>query len=125
MLARGYTLSADKPDLLVNFFTSVRDRAVTQSAPALTFGIGYYGYRTGLYSTWPLYDREVMTTEYQVGTASIDVVDAARKQLIWEGIAEGRLTDKVQKNPGPAIDKAVREVFERYPARAGSAARPD
>ncbi len=122
MEARGYTLAADKPDLLINFFTSVRDRTVTQSAPSVTFGVGYYGYRTGLYSTWPLYAREVTTMEYEVGTASIDVIDAARKQLVWEGIAEGRLTERVRKDPGPAIDSAVKEVFERYPARAGAAA---
>jgi hypothetical protein len=125
MEARGYTLSTDKPDLLVNFFTSVREGAVAQRTPSVTIGIGYYGYRSGLYSTWPLDDRDVTTVQYQVGTASIDVVDAARKQLIWEGVAEGSVTERVRNNPGPAIDKAVKEMFEHYPALAGSAARQD
>lgn len=120
MEARGYTLSTSNPDLLVNFFTSVSDRTRVQSTPSVTLGLGYYGYRSGLYSAWPLYGRDVTTTQYQVGSASIDVVDAARKQLIWEGMAEGRLTERVQNNPGPAIDRAVKEVFEHYPARAGS-----
>ncbi len=119
MEARGYTL-ATEPDLLVNFFTSVRDRTSVQSTPVLV-GVDYYRYRNGLYSVWPLYDNDVTTTQYQVGTASIDVVDAARKQLVWEGVAEGRLTSRVQRDPGPAIDRAVKEIFDRYPARAGSA----
>ncbi len=123
MEARGYSLSPDKPDLLVNFFTSVREYSVAQRSPRATFGIGYYGYRTGLYTTWPLYDWDVTTIDYEVGTASIDVIDAARKQLVWEGVAEGRLTERVRKDPGPAIDDAVKEVFEHYPARAGSAAQ--
>jgi hypothetical protein len=40
-------------------------------------------------------------------------------------VAEGSVTERVRNNPGPAIDKAVKEMFEHYPARAGSAARQD
>lgn len=121
MEARGYTLSTDHPDLLVNFFTSVRERTEVNSTPRVTFGAGYYAYRYGLYTAWPLYDRDVTTTQQQVGTANVDVVDAARKQLIWEGRAEGRLTERMMDEPGPAIDKAVAALFTKYPARAGSA----
>jgi hypothetical protein len=121
MEARGYTLAADHPDLLVNFYTSVRERTEVNSTPRITFGAGYYGYRYGLYTAWPLYDRDVTTTQQQVGTANVDVVDAARKQLIWEGAIEGRLTQRMLDEPGPSIDKAVADVFTRYPARAGSA----
>lgn len=42
----------------------------------------YYGYRYGLYSAWPLYDRDVETVAYPVGTANVDIVDAGKKQLI-------------------------------------------
>ncbi len=118
MEAHGYRL-AENPDLLVNFFTSVRERTSVQSVPVVV-GMDYYRYRNGLYVAWPLYGNDVNTVHYQVGTASIDVVDAARKQLVWEGVAEGRLSKRVQKDPGPAIDRAVKEIFERYPANAGS-----
>jgi hypothetical protein len=121
MEARGYSPS-ENPDLLVNFFTSVRERTSVQSTPVL-IGVDYYRYRNGLYVAWPLYGRDVNSVHYQVGTASIDVVDAARKQLVWEGTAEGRLSSRVLKAPGPAIDRAVREIFQHYPARAGSAGR--
>jgi hypothetical protein len=119
MEARGYRLS-ENPDLLVNFFTSVREATSVQSTPVVV-GVDYYRYRNGLYVAWPLYGTDVNTVRYRIGTASIDVVDAARKQLIWEGVAEGRLSSRAQKDPGPVIDKAVTEIFERYPARAGSA----
>lgn len=118
MEARGYRL-AENPDLLVNFFTSVRDATSVQSIPVVV-GVDYYRYRNGLYVAWPLYGNDVRSTNYRIGTATIDVVDAARKQMIWEGTAEGRLSSKAQKDPGPAIDKVVAEIFERYPARAGS-----
>ena len=29
---------------------------------------------------------------YKVGTANIDVADAGKKKLLWEGVAEGELT---------------------------------
>jgi hypothetical protein len=124
MEARGYTRDESSPDLLVNFFTTVRERTDVQSTGGFSMGLGlgYYRYRSGLYSAWPLYN-DVSSTTYKVGTASIDIVDAARKQLVWEGVAEGRLSDKTLDNPGPTISSAVAEIFSKYPARAGSALR--
>jgi hypothetical protein len=66
----------------------------------------------------------VQTVHYKTGTANVDLIDAKRKQLIWEGVAEGRIRDEALDNPGPAIDRVVAELFTRYPARAGSAAAP-
>ena len=79
---------------------------------------GYYGYRYGLYAAWPLYASDVSTVHYKVGTANIDVVDARRKQLIWEGVAEGRLTQQAMENPETGISGVVTELFRRYPGRA-------
>ena len=122
MEARGYRLATTNPDLLVNVNTSSRQQTDVQSTPSASVGVGYYGYRGGLYSAWPMYGNDVTTVHYRVGTANIDVVDAARKQLVWEGVAEGRVTDKILKNPGPVIDSVVAEMFDKYPARAGAAA---
>jgi hypothetical protein len=35
----------------------------------------------------------------KVGTANIDIVDGERMQLIWEGVAEGRITEEDMDNP--------------------------
>jgi Domain of unknown function (DUF4136) len=125
MEARGYRLAATNPDLLVNVNVSSQDRVDVQSTPSASMGVGYgyYGYRGGMYGGWPMYStNDVSTTYYKVGTGNIDVVDAARKQLVWEGIAEARLTQKMLDSPGPAIDKIVTEIFLKYPAHAGAAA---
>jgi hypothetical protein len=114
---RGYVLADDNPDLLVNFNTNVRyqlDVRTVQTTP------GYYDYRYGFYSY--KYGYNDVVEQYPIGTANIDIVDAQRMQLVWEGIAEGILTDETMKDPRKAIDKAVTEMFKRYPARAGSAA---
>lgn len=120
--ARGYRHVEADPDLLVNFFVSIGEQTDIRSTPAPTMGAGYYGYRYGLYTAWPAYSSDVTTVTYKVGTANIDVIDAKRRQLVWEGVAEGRISDEALEDPGPAIDAVVTELFATYPARAGAAA---
>ena len=57
--------------------------------------------------------------QYVEGTLNIDVVDAARKQLVWEGVAVGRVTDKQREERQAALNAAVAEIFSKYPFRAG------
>ncbi|MEO8308197.1 MAG: DUF4136 domain-containing protein [Pseudomonadota bacterium] len=121
MEARGYRLATATPDLLVNVNVSTRQQTDVTSTGS-SMGMGYYGYRGGMYGGWPAYSNDVYTTHYKVGTANIDVVDAARKQLVWEGVVEARVTDKMINSPGPAIDGVVTEIFLKYPAHAGAAA---
>ena len=108
--ARGCRQQAGAP-LLVNFHVSVENRTDLRSTPSA----GYYGYRSGMYGVWGGYPSDLETVHYRVGTLTIDVVDAAKKQLAWQGIAEGRISDSAAETPGPAIDKVVGEIFERYP----------
>lgn len=124
MQQRGYTYSGTDPDLLVNFFARVRDVTDVRAQPVVWLGSGYYGYRYGLYGAWPLYADGVSTVHYKVGTANIDVVDAKRRQLIWEGVAEGKLTQEAMRDPQTAIADVVAELFRRYPGRAAPDARP-
>ena len=119
---RGYQHAESNPDLLVNFFVAISEKTDVRSTPAPTAGAGYYGYRYGLYTGWPAYSTDVRTVHYKEGTANIDVIDAKRSQLIWEGVAEGRVRDEALQNPGPAISALVAELFTEYPAQAGSAA---
>lgn len=118
MRQRGFVYEEKDPDLLVNFFANVRDVADVRRTPRLSLGYGYYGYRYGLYSAWPFYHDEVDTVHYKVGTANIDIVDAERMQLIWEGVAEGRISREDMKNPQVAIDGVVTELFKRFPGSA-------
>ena len=93
MQRRGFVYDETDPDLLVNFFSNVREVTDVRRSPQASFGYGYYGYRYGLYGAWPYYDDYVDTVRYKVGTANIDIVDGERMQLIWEGVAEGRITE--------------------------------
>lgn len=114
MEARGYKYSEDHPDLLVNFFSNTRER--TETRPSAGLGYGYYGYRRGLYNAWPMYDDD-RTVTYKVGTLNIDIVDAEKKQLVWEGVAEGRVSDEEMANPKVTINAVVTELMRQYPGR--------
>jgi hypothetical protein len=117
---RGYVYSEASPQLLVNFNINIENRHDTRSTPSTGWG-GYYGYRAGMYGVWGGYPQEVETVHYQIGTLTIDVVDATKKQLVWQGIAQGRIHQKAIQNPGPAIDGAVSDIFAKYPVPAGTA----
>lgn len=113
--ARGYRYSESAPDLLVNFDASVTQQTRVRSAPML-YG-GYYGYGyPGYYGFWGGY-YEPYVYQYEEGTLKIDIVDARRKQLVWEGVTVGRITDKARQDRSAAIDTAVRDMFTQFPFR--------
>lgn len=115
MEARGYKYSADHPDLLVNFYMNTRDRTESRPDPAVG-PYGYYGYRYGLYSGWPMYDNDRIVT-YKYGTINLDIVDAEKKQLVWEGVSEGRVTEEALANQKSTINAVVTELMRQYPGK--------
>jgi hypothetical protein len=125
--SRGLRYDEAAPQLLVNFGAKLNEKLrVNQTAtPTIGMGIGlggYYGYRGGLYSSWPLYTNETQVSTYQEGTLNVDLVDPARKALVWEGVAVGKVTQKTLDNLQPTIDSVVAAIFERYPVPAAGPA---
>lgn len=106
---RGYQEAQSNPELLVNFNTNVQSRTEVNSTG------GFYSYRSGMYSAWSSYPQDIYTTHYQEGTLAIDLVDAAKQQLVWQGIAQARLTRAMLDNPSATIDTVVTDIFARYP----------
>lgn len=121
MELRGYRYVDENPNLLVNFYANVRERTELRATPTVAPAFGYYGYRYGLYDAWPLYAQDIDTVTYPFGTANIDVVDAQKRQLIWEGVAEGRLHEQDMDDPREAISSAVTQLFAHFPGHARSA----
>jgi hypothetical protein len=120
MDARGYKYVEGGPaDLLINFNANAQENVDVRTTPGSTYGYGYgyYGYRGGMYGA-AAFPPEVQTVRYKTGTANVDVVDLSRKQVVWEGIAEARLTDKMMKDPRTAISNVITEMFLQFPGRA-------
>ena len=119
--ARGIRYDAANPQLIVNFNAKLADKLKTSttSTPTMTmgmgYGAGYYGYRGGMYTTWPLYQDQTTVTQYKEGTLNIDVADVARKQLVWEGVVVGTVTQKTFDNIEASLDRAVGAAFAKFP----------
>ncbi len=118
MERRGYRYS-EEPGLLVNFHAKVKEKQRVVRSPAGGYSRGYYGYRWGYYGPWGGYAYDTYVEEYTEGTLNIDLVDRADMQMVWEGVAIGRVTEEDYDNLKQAVDAAVAAIFEKYPYRAG------
>jgi hypothetical protein len=105
MTKLGYTYDVRAPQLRVNFFLQVANRAEVRSTPVS-------GFRP---VAWAGYPREVETIGYKAGTLRIDLVDVTRSSSVWQGVAEGRIAEESLRNPGPAVDEAIRSIFRKFP----------
>jgi hypothetical protein len=119
--ARGYVYTDSNPDLLVNFYVNTQEKQYVSSTPSPS---PYFGYRAGYYDPWygwgAMYSTPDVQTYYRTeGTLTIDLVDATKRQLAWQGSASGTVDDKVRQNPGAAVDSAVAQIFDRYTYSAG------
>jgi len=116
MEARGYKESSN-PDMIVNFNIQTEEKIRTTQTP--TASGGYYGYRG--YGAWGGYGGyETRVTQYTEGTVNVDLVDAKKSQLVWEGVIVGKVTDEVRENLQAVSDEVVTEIFANYPYVAGN-----
>lgn len=118
MLARGFRYDAQAPQLLINFGADLNDRMRVNTAtrPA-SAGMhrSPFNHRGGFYSPWPMYTQTTTVTQYQEGAIRIDVVDASRRQLVWESVVSSRVTNSVRNDVAAALDEAVTLGFARFP----------
>lgn len=119
MEARGYTYDEQSPDLRVNFQGVVQEKTDVYSVPRSDVQY-FYSYRARSYYAVPFWYDETQVNQYTEGTLTIDLVDAARNRLVWTGAAIGRVTRKAPQERAMEIDRAIGEIFLRYPYRAGS-----
>lgn len=117
MESRGYQYAETGAQLLVNFNARVAKQTDVTQVPAMPM---YYGYRRGFYRGWAGYGYETQVDQYVEGTLNVDLIDAQRKQLVWEGVAKGRVTQKDQADRQAALRAAVTEIFSKFPFRAGN-----
>jgi hypothetical protein len=75
------------------------------------------------YSTWPGFDWDwgtsISTTVAEpilLGTLTVDLVDARRDQLVFQGVSTDSISSKPEKNT-KELARAVNKIFEKYPPR--------
>ena len=101
MERRGYVLDELNPDMLVNIAATMEERQSLRATPA---GLpGWSG---------------AETEDYRLGRMAIDLIDARRRQVVWHGAAEGRVSPDMLRDAGAAVETAVAAVFDGFPVKA-------
>lgn len=112
LAAKGLTKSSSG-DLLVDIKITAEKK---QQATATTTGPGYYGagyaYRWGGgFST-----TNINVETYVEGTMFVDLIDASKKQLIWQGRGMRTLDpDATAEQREQRIKDAVKAIMAKYP----------
>lgn len=111
MAVKGFTKS-QSPDLLINIFTQARERVdVNQFNAGWGYGWGW-GWDPWM---WGGGMNTSVSTRIE-GTLFIDIVDARKKELIWQGVGDGVLTQNVDKKE-KRINEFVKKILDKYPPK--------
>ena len=113
LTAFGLRRDDNNPDLVVNFIISTQQTISTRPSSGATFHHG-----RGRYGTWGGYSMSTSTTEVvqsTQGTVDVDLIDAERLQLVWEGAASARVTNNVRQNPEATLRSAIADIFLEFP----------
>ncbi len=102
---RGYAFDEQAPDVLVNVAAIVEERQGLRAVP------GNFPGRDG-----------VESEDYRLGRLGIDLIDTRRREVVWHGTAEGRLSAAMLREADTAADKAVEAVFAGFPIKPGARA---
>lgn len=108
---KGYTLANDKPDCQITYVLSTQDRPKPKPSVGVGAGGGSGGVRGGIGVSLPIGRHKE-----QVGTFTLDVVDAAQNAQIWSGTVDVAIQAKQISDE--EADKAVRLILEKFPDRA-------
>lgn len=103
---KGFTKS-DDPDLLVSIFTKTKENINIYSN---NYAYGYgWGWHPWYWGTG--YNTVSSTTE---GTLYIDLIDADKKELVWQGMGSAALATDVDRKQ-ERINEIVKEILKKYP----------
>lgn len=116
LLAKGFIKSED-PDLLVSIFTQSNQRVDVYNNywGAGAWGWGGFGpWGWGGFGPWGWGWNQPMVSTTTEGVLYIDLINADKKELVWQGQGKGALTRNVDKKEA-RIKEFVAEVLAQFP----------
>ena len=108
--SRGWRRDSASPDVLINFLVETQEQI--RSRPT-SGSVGMH--RSGRYGTWGGTMSTQTIEQVTQGVLSVDMIDPARNQLIWEGSATNRVTEQIRRNQAEAAQAFVTEIFREFP----------
>ncbi|MFI1772080.1 DUF4136 domain-containing protein [Thalassobellus citreus] len=115
LLAKGFTKS-EKPDLLISLFTKSQQRVDVYNN---SWGNGAWGWGGfgGFGPGWGWGWNQPSTSVSTQGVLYVDLIDANKKELVWQGMGTGYLSRNMEKKEA-RIKEFVAKIMEKYPPGA-------
>jgi hypothetical protein len=113
LISKGFQESQDA-DVLLNFYINAHQEQ-RQTANTNYYGAGgRYAYRWGGGFSTTTIDVE----SYIAGTVFIDLIDAERNELVWQGRGAGTFQENISpEKREKRINKGVAKIFKKYPPK--------
>lgn len=109
LIAKGFTKS-ENPDVLVSIFTKSRENINVYNN-----GFGPYGYGWGWTPFyWNGFNNTSVSRSTQ-GSLYIDLIEASKKELIWQGKGSGYLVTRNVERKEERVKVFVSKIMEKYP----------
>jgi hypothetical protein len=117
LLAKGF-MKSENPDLLVSLFTKSQQRVDVYNN-----SWGYGGWGWGGWGPWGGgfgpgwgwgWNQQPSISTSTEGTLYIDLIDANKKELVWQGMGTGFLSRNMDKKE-ERIKEFVSKIMEKYP----------
>ncbi|MDO6811392.1 DUF4136 domain-containing protein [Tenacibaculum soleae] len=103
LIAKGMQKSAN-PDVLVSLFTKSREKININDNRFNDYWYPWY------------YNPSTLTvTQHTEGTLFIDLLDAKRKELVWQGIGTGALSINSVEKKEARVKEFVNKIMAKYP----------
>lgn len=106
LMARGMQPVSSGADLRIDFFLAQDNGAFVHSHSGMTAWSGYASRSSA---------ARHMAGQIVNGTLIVDVVDTRRGSLVFEGLAEGRITESMRDNLAETVNTTVADIFANMP----------
>lgn len=117
LTAKGLTKNETNPDIVVVYHIAFdKQKDISTFSSGYGGGYGPYGYGWG--GGWAGGSTQTTVRDITIGTLVVDVADAAKKQMVWRGMATKQVDaqtkpEKRDKN----IANAMKKIFKNFPPK--------
>jgi len=108
---RGWRLEQNNPDVLINFLLETHEQIRSRNTGASVSTM----HRSGRYGACGATMSTPTIEQTTQGALSIDMIDPARNQMIWEGTATNRVTDRMRDNQEESVRTFVTAILADFP----------
>ena len=108
---RGWQREQNNPDVVINFLLETHEQIRSRNTGASVSTM----HRSGRYGGWGATMSTPTIEQTTQGALSIDMIDPARNQMIWEGTATNRVTDRMRENQEESVRTFVTAILADFP----------